>query len=85
MEEVYGKGNTPGACDPNNPALFCTWTNVNEAVQFGGGAVYVFEHVGEEIPANMQQLAKDLYDAGHAVLTISDYFPTFIISYNIRK
>jgi hypothetical protein len=68
-----GKGNTPGACDPNNPALFCTWTNVNEAVQFGGGAVYVFEHVGEEIPANMQQLAKDLYDAGHAVLTISDY------------
>tara|TARA_R110001583_G_scaffold195181_1_gene370295 strand:- start:16469 stop:20674 length:4206 start_codon:yes stop_codon:yes gene_type:complete len=68
-----GKGNTPGACDPSNPQIYCTWTNVNEAIQFGGGSVYVFEHVGEEIPANMQQLAKDLYDAGQAVLTISDY------------
>jgi len=68
-----GKGNTPGACDPNNPQIYCTWTNVTEAVTYGGGSVYVFEHIGEEIPVNMQQLAKDLYDAGYAVLTISDY------------
>mgnify|MGYP003143655755 CR=1 FL=1 len=69
-----GKGNTPQPCDPNNPGLYCTWSNVADAAQYGGGAaVFVFEHIGADIPANMQQLAKDLYDSGFAVLTISDY------------
>ena len=67
-----GAGNTPGACDPTNPLTFCTYNTVSDAVNYGNAAVFVFEHIGADIPANMQQLAKELYDAGYAVLTISN-------------
>jgi len=67
-----GVGNTAGICDPANPLTPCTYNTVSDAITYGNGAVFVFEHIGADIPANMQQLAKDLYDAGYAVLTISN-------------
>jgi hypothetical protein len=56
-----------------SPGLGTSWTTVSDAITQGPGAVYVFEHVGESIPADKQALAKSLYDAGYAVLTISNY------------
>ena len=55
------------------PGLGNTWTTVSDAITLGPAAVYVFEHIGENIPADKQNLAKALYDAGYAVLTISNY------------
>ena len=55
------------------PGLGTTWSTVSDAITLGPAAVYVFEHIGENIPADKQILAKALYDAGYAVLTISNY------------
>ena len=55
------------------PGLGNTWSTVSDAITLGPAAVYVFEHIGESIPANKQILAKALYDAGYSVLTIGNY------------
>jgi len=56
-----------------SPGLGSAWATVSDAITQGPAAVYVFEHIGESIPADKQILAKALYDAGYAVLTISNY------------
>jgi hypothetical protein len=56
-----------------SPGLGSAWSTVSDAITNGPAAVYVFEHIGENIPADKQILAKALYDAGYAVLTISNY------------
>tara|TARA_R110001592_G_scaffold55185_3_gene168715 strand:- start:11605 stop:15792 length:4188 start_codon:yes stop_codon:yes gene_type:complete len=71
-EGGIGAGDTPGPCDPNSPLTPCSWNTVSDAINYGNAAVFVFEHIGADIPVHMQQLAKDLYDAGYAVLTISN-------------
>jgi len=55
------------------PGLGTTWSTVSDAITLGPAAVYVFEHIDESIPADKQNLAKALYDAGYAVLTIGNY------------
>ena len=53
-----------------------SWSTVSNATSQGTPSLYVFDHIGESIPSDKQQLAKDLYDSGYAVLTISEYATT---------
>ena len=66
---VNGMGNTV----PGNTGLGASWTTVNDALNFGPAALYVFDHPQETMPPDKEILAKNLYDAGYAVLTMSEY------------